>query len=476
MAKKKKIIQMLADNNISFDFIENEKGKKAYEEEVLDINADNADDYAKTGNFSGVRIYNFTPDEIPNFDKVSSDAEAWAYILPIVEITLSALTEKQLYALLGIVGKELKFLSLNYSKLSKLELDKIVKACPKLCKIELSDDNWERDNRLPVELHKIGKQKFESIICRNFAVDNEVDWSILNIESLELDECDTSKITFPDNLKVLNCTATNEMVTIKGAKNLYELTISVNNESAKNIDLKEINKLSILDLNIEGANGVKVNLPTSLLSLNFSGAFSKAFSLSFLSPLNSLESLSIRSKDQGFKNYDAISGLSNLKVFKLDENGVGNEKFKSDFKPDFLKGLKKLEELNLRYVVNLSDFSFVKDLPVLKTLEVNTSRVKTLKGLEFGKIEKLIMHDCHSISDWTPILKTKISDLKFFISSYWGTKVEMSPNSLNQLAESNIKTAEISLDKIKLLKKDLKLLEKTFTLDGDTYNLSLDRK
>ena len=65
---------MLTDNKISYDFIENEKGKKAYEAEILSIDADNADEYANTGNFSGVNNYNFTPDEIPNFNKVFNDA------------------------------------------------------------------------------------------------------------------------------------------------------------------------------------------------------------------------------------------------------------------------------------------------------------------------------------------------------------------------------------------------------------------
>jgi hypothetical protein len=32
MAKKKTLISLLADNNIGFDFIQNEKGLKAYED------------------------------------------------------------------------------------------------------------------------------------------------------------------------------------------------------------------------------------------------------------------------------------------------------------------------------------------------------------------------------------------------------------------------------------------------------------
>jgi hypothetical protein len=225
MAKKKTLISLLADNNIGFDFIQNEKGLKAYEDDFVSIDADNADEYAKTGNFSGVNIYSFTPDEIPNFDKVCADAAIWSYVLPIVEIALSEMTENQVFALLGVVGGELKTLTLNYTKFNKLELDKIVKACPKLTKIELSDDNWERDNRLPVELDKIGKQKFESIICRQFAIYDEVDWSSLNIDSLILDDCDTSKITFPSKLKSLKCSPTNDKVAVNGGANLSDLTL-----------------------------------------------------------------------------------------------------------------------------------------------------------------------------------------------------------------------------------------------------------
>ena len=67
MAEKKTLISMLADNNISFDFIQNEKGLKAFEDDFVSIDADNADEYAKTGNFSGVNIYNFTPDVTRRF-------------------------------------------------------------------------------------------------------------------------------------------------------------------------------------------------------------------------------------------------------------------------------------------------------------------------------------------------------------------------------------------------------------------------
>ena len=189
-----------------------------------------------------------------------------------------------------------------------------------------------------------------------------------------------------------------------------------------------------------------------------------------------MESLKIRTGEKSAKDINAISSLSNLKRLKYDENGVGNDSFKSDFKTECLKGLKQLEELSLRYVVNLPDFSFVKELPALKVLEIDTSRVKTLKGLEAGNVEKLSLSDCHSISDWTPILKSEITDLKFFISGYWGTKLEMTTKTLNQLAESNIRNAEISLDKVKLTKKDLKPMEKVYTLDGDSSSMTFERK
>jgi hypothetical protein len=476
MAKKKSLISMLADNNISFDFIQNEKGLKAYEDDFVSIDADNADEYAKTGNFSGVNIYNFTPDEIPNFDKVCADAAVWTYTLPIVEIALSDMTEKQVFALLGVVGSELKTLTLNYTKFNKLELDKIVKACPKLTKLELSDDNWERDNRLPVELDKIGKHKFESIICRQFAIYAKADWSALNIEALELDECDTTSITFPDKLKKLNCTATNEKVQINGAKDLNDLTLSVNNESAQSVDLSGLAKLVSLELKLTFADNVKVKIPNTITRLDINVNMEKTTSLSFIKDLKNLQSLKIRTGKQGYKDYSAISGFTKLKEFHLDENGVGNEAFKSDFKPEYMKGLKDLEVMELRYVVNLPDFSFAKDLPLLKSLEVNTSRVKTLKGLESCSLEKLHLHDCYSISDWSPILKSKIVDLKYYISGYWGTELLMTPKIVNQLAESQIQSAEICLDKVKLVKKDLKPLEKVFTLETDNGILFLERK
>lgn len=476
MAKKKTLISMLADNFISFDFIENEKGKKAYEEEFVSIDADNAEEYAKTGNFSGVNIYGFMPESIPNFDKLCGDASAWKFILPIEKIDVSDISEKQLDALLVQIGSELKSLVLNCNLFKKLELTKIVKACPKLRELELTDGNWEREERMTIDLSDIGKQKFDSINCQQFSIKSGSNWSALNIASLTFDDCDISKVYFPDNLKVLSLTSTNNVVTIQGAKNLNQLKLVANAESTKSVDLSSLGSLAELELSLMFAEKVKVKLPSALKSLDLNASIENSFSLGFLKELENLEYLKIRTGDNSAKDFDAISSLSKLKQFKYDENGVGNNSFKSEFKAECLKGLNHLEELSLRYVVNLSDFSFVKELPALKVLEIDTSRVKTLKGLESGNVEKLSLSDCHSISDWTPILKSKIADLKFFISDYWATKLEMKAKDLNQLTDSNIKKAEFSLGKVKLVKKDLKPMEKVFAMDGDSSVMYFERK
>lgn len=476
MAKKKTLITMLADNGISFDLIENEKGNEVYATEFLSFEADNTDKYAKTGNFSGVNIYGFIPDSIPNFDKVCNDASVWNYIVPIEKIDVSDITEKQLDALLSQIGPELKSLALNCNLLKKLELDKIVKACPKLRELELTDSNWEREKRMTIDLNDIGKQKLDIIKCQQFSIKSGADWTSLNIESLSFDECDTSKVYFPDNLKDLSLTTINDNVTVQGAKNLCQLKLVVSNESSKSVDLNSLSKLAELDMSLMFAEKVKVKLPIALKILDLNASIESSFSIGFLKELKNLESLKIRTGEKSAKDFNAISSLTNLKLFKYDENGVGNDSFKSDFKTECLKGLKQLEELSLRCVVNLTDFSFVQDLSSLKTLEVDTSRVKTLKGLESGSVQRLILTDCHAISDWTPILKSKISDLKFYISSYWGTKLEMTSKTINQLTESNIKTAEISLDKVKLAKKDLKPMEKVFILDGDSSSMTFERK
>ena len=120
--------------------------------------------------------------------------------------------------------------------------------------------------------------------------------------------------------------------------------------------------------------------------------------------------------------------------------------------------MNQLEEIKLRYVVNLSDFIFVKELNNLRVLEIDTSRVKTLKGLESSNITSLYLIDCHGISDLTPILKSKVVDFKFRISNLWATKVEMTVQTLNQLADSNIQYGEILMNKTKFAKKDLKTL------------------
>ena len=476
MAKGKSLIQNLADNNISFDFITNEKGNNAYENEFISIDSENADEYAKTGNFSGVTIYNFTPDEIPNFDKVSSDIKFWTYSLPVLEITISDMSEKQMLSLLGIIGKELKSLKLNYSKLDKLELDKILKVCPNLCNLELYDQNWNREERLPVDLNKLGKQKFDSVLCREFHLSDDANWSALNIDSLNLDECDTSRIVFPNKLKNLECTATNESVIFKGAQNLKKLVVTLNHENVKCADLKSFTNLTDLELNVFFGKGVDIKLPNSLINLTAMSGESTKCSLSFLNGLKNLNSLTIKSADKGFIGYDAIQSLAQLKIFNFDENGVGNTAFKSDFKTAYLCKMNQLEEIKLRRVVNLSDFIFVKELNNLRVLEIDTSRVKTLKGLESSNITSLYLIDCHGISDLTPILKSKVVDFKFRISNLWATKVEMTVQTLNQLADSNIQYGEILMNKTKFAKKDLKTLEKVFNLEVEYESLNLTRK
>ena len=476
MAKGKSLIQNLADNNISFDFITNEKGNKAYENEFISIDPENADEYAKTGNFSGVTIYNFTPDEIPNFDKVSSDSKFWTYSLPVLEITISDMSEKQMLSLLGIIGKELKSLNLNHSKLDKLVLDKILKVCPNLCILELYDQNWEREQPLLVDLNKLGKQKFDSVVCRNFHLSDDANWSALNIDSLNLDECDTSRIVFPNTLKNLKCSATNESVIFKGAQNLEKLVFTLNHENVKCVDLKLFTDLTDLELNVLFGKVVDIKLPNSLINLTARSMESTKCSLSFLNGLKNLNSLTIKSADKGFIGYDAIQSLTQLKIFNFDENGVGNTAFKSDFKTAYLSKMNQLEQIKLRKVVNLSDFTFVKGLNNLRFLEVDTSRVKTLKGLESSNITTLHLMDCYGISDLTPILKSKVVDFKFHISNLWATKVEMTLHTLNQLADSNIQNAEILMNKTKFAKKDLKALEKVFNLEVEYESLYLSRK
>jgi hypothetical protein len=476
MAKKKSLISMLADNNISFDFIQNEKGLKAYEDDFVSIDADNADEYAKTGNFSGLSIYSFTPDEIPNFDKVCTDAGAWTYTLPITEIALSEMTEKQVLALLGVVGGQLNSLTLNYTKFNKIELDKIVKACPKLSKLELSDDNWERDNRLPVELDKIGKQKFESIICRQFAIFSQVDWSALNIEALEFDECETSLLTLPNKLRSFKTNTKEEKVTITGAAELKDLSLFADNEEAVQVNLSNLKGLEILDLQIAQADGANVSLPTSLKSLKLQAAIEKKCSLDFIENLSNLESLEIVTTSKSFADFDKVSNLKKLKKFSLDENGVGENGFKSAFKPEILEGLKELAELELRSVVNTKDLKFLKSLPSLSVFNLMTSRLATLDGLESSTVEKLHLHDCGAIGDLSKLCKSPVKDFKYYISGFWGHEVELSPKGILTLVDSGVNDVEINLDKVKMTKKDFKSIEKTFAVELEDGTLFLERK
>jgi hypothetical protein len=476
MAKKKTLISMLADNNIGFDFIQNDKGLKAYEDDFVSIDADNADEYAKTGNFSGVNIYNFTPDEIPNFDKVCADAAIWSYALPIVEIALSEMTEKQVFALLGVVGSDLKTLTLNYTKFNKLELDKIVRACPQLSKLELSDDNWERDNRLPVELDKIGKQKFESIICRQFAIFSNVDWSTLQIDSIEFDECDLSLVKLPNALKAFKSNTKTAKLEISGAAGLKELILFVDNEDSVDLNLGTLSNLNSLELQIAQADSAKIQLPPSLTKLRIEAAIEKKCSLDFTKSLSNLESLTIVTTDKPFSDFEVLASLKKMSVFSLDENGIGENGFKSTFKTDHLLGTTNLEELELRNVVNLKDLKFLQSLPKLTTLNIMTSRFAKLDGLSKSSVVNLHLHDCGAIADLGELLKSKVQHFKYYISGFWGHDVELTPQEILKINDSTLHDAEINLESVKLVKKDFKSMDKKYTIEIEDGTLFLERK
>jgi hypothetical protein len=189
-----------------------------------------------------------------------------------------------------------------------------------------------------------------------------------------------------------------------------------------------------------------------------------------------LESLTIVSSSKTFADFEKVGALKKLKIFSLDENGVGENSFKSTFKPEMLEGLNELSELELRNVVNTKDLKFLKSLSGLKVFNLMTSHLATLDGLEASTVEKLHLHDCWAIGDLTKLCKSPVKDFKYYISGFWGHDVELSPKGILALADSSVNDAEINLDKVKMSKKDFKSVDKIFSIEIEDDTLFLERK
>ena len=145
---------------------------------------------------------------------------------------------------------------------------------------------------------------------------------------------------------------------------------------------KTLNKL---ELNLSGEpNQFQINLPTDLQELEFNTGGVEV-DLSFLSNAKNLKYLKLQTdvynNGKGFKKLDVLGKLEGLEKLILDENAMGANNYKSDFKPKNLSTLKNLKYLVLDGMMNLKDLTDLKGLDRLEYLKIRNSKISSIKGV-----------------------------------------------------------------------------------------------
>jgi Leucine-rich repeat (LRR) protein len=180
---------------------------------------------------------------------------------------------------------------------------------------------------------------------------------------------------------------------------------------------------------------------------------------------------------EGFYKLANIESLVNLEKLELIENGLGIDKFKSEFKSSFLLKLSNLKSLILDGIKNVKDLADFKNLSKLEYLKIRNSNIENLNGVQsLTCLKNFELYDCHSITDLYSVSNNRIEKLSFNISSFWATEVKIKKEDLLKLDQVDIPNIEISIDDMKFPKKDYTGLSKKYDIDAEKGSLSLDLK
>jgi hypothetical protein len=471
------------NDSLAFDLIQNASGLEHYKDDFISIDIDNIESESKTHYYEGVELNIYSGDDIKNFEKVALDKAAWEFNLPIIKMHMQGVNAKQFENLISTIGINLKEFSLDFSDFQKLNTKLFSKYCPNVKKLSLKGDSWDEDKPIVLELNEIEKLDLDFLKIEIPGEKKVFDFSSARIKEIELDDIDASKTQFPSNIEKLNVRLNCDKVNWNNLSSIKEMILGFCPESTiSNLNfLGAFKTLNKLELNLSGEpNQFQINLPTDLQELEFNTGGVEV-DLSFLSNAKNLKYLKLQTdvhnNGKGFKKLDVLGKLEGLEKLILDENAMGANNYKSDFKPKNLSTLINLKYLVLDGMMNLKDLTDLKGLDRLEYLKIRNSKISSIKGVsEMTNLKKFELFDCHSIDDLTPLINASLDSFHFNISLLWGTEVKLQKEHIQQLEKVNIKQIEIYIEDRKFPKKDYTALSKKYQLEPDGCCLWLTLK
>jgi len=471
-----------ANESFSYDLIKNPKGEEHYKDEYVLIDTDNILEEANSGYFEGVELTMYGVQEIKGFDKLAADKSAWTFPLPIQKLDISGFTPKQTKALLESIGEGVLDLTVDFSDALELNVNDVVNSCKNLKRLSLTGNSWDFDKLVKLDIDPQIGFKLDYLKIELQGEDNVFDFSKSSILELDLDVFDANKSKLPNNLRNLRARINGSKVNWNNLQNLEVLDLSFF-ETATISDLtflRELKELKSLTIRLGGeSQKFEIELP-QLEYLDFHANHLKV-DFSFLSTQINLKSLTLTTDvyngGEGFYKLANIEALVNLEKLELNENGLGIDKFKSEFKSSFLLKLSNLKSLILDGIKNVKDLVDFKNLSKLEYLKIRNSKIENLNGVQsLTCLKNFELYDCHSISDLYSVSNDCIEKLSFNISSFWATEVKIKKEDLLKLDQVDIPNIEIYIEDMKFPKKDYTSLSKKYNIEAEKGSLSLDLK
>ena len=162
--------------------------------------------------------------------------------------------------------------------------------------------------------------------------------------------------------------------------------------------------------------------------------------LSFLSSFPDVESLSLYFTEGEKWDLAGITSLTKLKTLSIKCNKTTFEHF------NVLSGMPQIENLSFEYVDDLKTLDFVKNMPYLKSLSIDSCPVVKLNGLKNCiSLTSLTLDRCGDLTDVSALATLK-SLKKLSISGIWNYNITF-PNlsKLTALSDVDIRARDLSI-------------------------------
>ena len=162
--------------------------------------------------------------------------------------------------------------------------------------------------------------------------------------------------------------------------------------------------------------------------------------LSFLSSFPDVESLSLYFTEGEKWDLAGITSLTKLKTLSIKCNKTTFEHF------NVLSGMPQIENLSFEYVDDLKTLDFVKNMPYLKSLSIDSCPVVKLNGLKNCiSLTSLTLDRCGDLTDVSALATLK-SLKKLSISAIWNYNITF-PNlsKLTALSDVDIRARDLSI-------------------------------